>query len=155
MRAQTTTDDLRDRAALLRADAAEAEAEARNADAAERARLAAAREERDRDFVAAWRPAPLDAAVDEAHAALDTLLEADPLVQALVGFQLAQARRRWLKIELTAAQGRLGVDVSTASPPHPPTPVALDAYMSTIVERLAADALRSESDQFNREDHHP
>ncbi len=153
MSTQTTTDDLRDKAAQLRAEAAEADAAIRAADAAERARLAAAREARDREFVAAWNPAPLDAAVDEAHAALDALLEADPLVQALVAFQLAQARRRWRKIEFTAAQGRLGVDVSTAHAPHPPTPVALEDYVATMVERLAADALRAETEEFNRRDH--
>lgn len=151
---ETTTDDLRDRAAQLRAEAAEAEAAIRAADAAERARIAAAREARDREFVASWNPAPLDAAVDKAHAALDALLEADPLVQALVAFQLAQARRRWLKLELVACQGRLGTDVSNAPVQDPPTPVALDAYLSVLVERLAADALRAETAEFNsREDH--
>lgn len=149
------TADLRARAARLRADAAEAEAAIRADDAAERARLAAAQEERDRDFVAAWDSAPLDAAVAEAHAAVDALLEADPLVRVLVDFQLAQARRRWLKTELIAAQGRLGRDVSTAQVPHPPTPIGVDDYVATTVERLAADALRAETNEFNitREDY--
>ena len=120
-----TPDALEERAAKLRAEAAEVEAELRRQDNEKRAALAARQRAFDEQLVASWDPKALDAEVERMAAELQEAVRNDPFVAALVNHFHAQSRRRVLAAEVNAARNRLGHDTSTLRLPDAPFPPAV------------------------------
>ncbi len=106
-------------------------------------RRAAAQQQFDEQFVAGFSRAALEADVDQARAALDETLAADPLTLALADYLTALRRRSHLFLEQSAALGRLGQPV--------PAPHALgtelqriDEYVLPIASRIATERVAAE-----------
>lgn len=143
-----TPEALEKRAAKLRAEAENVEAELRRQADEKRAELAARQEAWDRQFVEQWDRPGLDAEVERTTAELGEALRADPLVQALAAVFHARSRRRVLSFELTSAMSRLGRDVSGASLPDPPGPPSVAELVATTVERMSAELIAAEKAQL-------
>jgi hypothetical protein len=129
-----------ERAALLRAELAELEAEDQRRQQAAAARLAAHQTAVDAEVVASYpqrRPA-LEADVVAARAELDAAIAESPVTQALAGYYTAAAARRQALAEHVGALGRQGRDVSGVQFPSTHT-VDLAEAMDRIAQAAASD----------------
>ena len=139
-----TPEALEERAAKLRAEAAEVEAELRRQDNERRAALAARQRAFDEHLVASWDLKALDAEVERKAAELQESIRNDPFVLALVNHFHAQSRRRVLAFEVMSARGRLGHDISTVRlPDAPPTPAVAD-LIASVVEQVSSERTAAE-----------
>ncbi len=98
-------------------------------------RRAAAQQQWDQRFAASVSRRQLDDHVDQARAALDAALEADPMVQALAGYLAALRRRSHVILEHNSALDRLGQ-------PQNPRPAGMATEVTAIdVAELIAQAM--------------
>lgn len=128
-------------ASLARFEAAKAATEAERAAAEQR--RAKAHEQFDRQTLAEYDPAPYDAEVEAARAALTEALLADPLHQAIIRVNVAEYLRTDAVVDRNAAAARLGTDMSSDFV-RAPSLVAADDLTRLIereVGRRVADLL--------------
>jgi len=94
-------------------------------------------------FAAGYSRAAIEADVDQAKAALDAALAANPLVTALADYLVALRRRSHAVLEQMSALGRLGRPTGLAN--AGPTELApLEEYVIRAAERMASDRVAAE-----------
>jgi len=138
-----TPDELRAEAERLdaQAGALRQQLQEQAQEAAERRRVAQlAWDER---FAAGYSRAAIEADVDQARAALDEALAANPLVGALADYLVAIRRRSHAVLEQMSVLNRLG---RPSGPPNAgPTELApLEEYVIRAAERMASDRVAAE-----------
>lgn len=103
-----------------------------------------AQREWDEQLVAGYNRTAIDAEAEQAKAAFDQALAANPLVLALADYAAAMRRRSHRLHEYMAARGRLGLP--TAPPDVVVTDLAhLDEYVTRTAERIAGDLIGAEN----------
>lgn len=141
--APRTADELRNEAERLDAEARalrqELQRQAQEADERRRS----AQQAWDERFAAGFSRAAVEADVDQAKAALDEALAANPLVAALADYLTALRRRSWAVQEQMSVLGRLGRPAGLA--PAGPTELGpLNEYVIRAAERMASDRVAAE-----------
>ncbi len=144
--APLTREQIEAQAADLAAQVAAFEAEDQRRAEEEWRRRAAAQHQWDERFAASVSRTALNTEVDQARAALDAALEADPLVLALSDFLTALRRRSHVILEHNSALVRLGRPEN-----RPPagmrtevTATELAELIAEAMNRIAADRVGSE-----------
>jgi hypothetical protein len=140
--APLTREQIEAQAADLAAQVAAFQAEdQRRAEEAWR-RRAAAQHQWDERFAASVSRSQLNTDVDQARAALDAALEADPLVQALAGYLAALRRRSHVILEHNSALVRLG-QPENPRPSGMPTEVTATEVAELIAQAMTRVATQS------------
>ncbi|MDP9461724.1 MAG: hypothetical protein M3Q22_16230 [Actinomycetota bacterium] len=109
-------------------------------------RRAAAQHQWDERFAASVSRRQLDADVDQARAALNAALEADPLVQALAGYLAALRRRSHLILEHNSALVRLGQPENRR-----PSGMATEVTATEVAELIAQAMTRVATERVGAE----
>ena len=138
-----TPEQLRERAADLQRQAAEAQALVDAAAAEEREREWQKQLDADHALVDSFDAKALDQAVDEARVEFAHAVADMAVTKALAAYIAAQTARNWAWLDLTSAQGRLGLSQEGAREATEEI-VKLQDYIEVAAQRMAADQVAAQ-----------
>jgi hypothetical protein len=140
----TKTESFEERAARVAAEAAEIQAEQQRRAEEAWQRQQEAQEAADRAVVDAFDAAALDAAIRDAHAAIDAAVAEMPVTKAVSNLLVAHWRRNYARLDVTQARARLGLPELTFQPPNKELPDPLPKLIEESATRQASQIIDDE-----------